>query len=152
MQLRTFSSPDQSYRVGSLLWNRCSHLDLRPPALVEKKSFFRIKAIKVTWTSLSVGLWGSVDILLLTFTLYIISYRVLFELVPPPKFLSVEDGKIPTKKWKSELKLHIFMLDRFTFTFLVGILPSSTQRTFGGGTRKKFDWAGWLIKKTGKNW
>ena len=63
---------------------------------------------------------------------------VFFLLVPPPKVLSVEDGKIPTKKkWKSELKLHILLLDRSTFTFLVGILPSSTLRTFGGGTSQK---------------
>ena len=32
---------------------------------------------------------------------------------------------------------HILQLDRYTFTFLVGILPSSTLRTFRGGTSQK---------------
>ena len=41
------------------------------------------------------------------------------------------------KKWKSEYELHILLLDRSTFTFLVGILSSSTLRTFLGGTSKK---------------
>ena len=41
------------------------------------------------------------------------------------------------KKWKSELKLNILLLKRPTFTFLVGILPSSTLRTFWGGTIRK---------------
>ena len=41
------------------------------------------------------------------------------------------------KKWKSELKLNILLLKRPTFTFLVGILPSSTLRTFGAEPVKK---------------
>ena len=48
---------------------------------------------------------------------------------------SVEDGKIPTKKVKVDLsqtaRCEVLTL---TFTFLVGILPSSTLRTFRGGT------------------
>ena len=36
-------------------------------------------------------------------------------------------AKFLPKKCKSELKLHILLLDSFTFTFLVGILPFSTQ-------------------------
>ena len=42
---------------------------------------------------------------------------------PALKVLSVEDGKIPTKKVKVQGK---FLCDTFAFTFLVGILPSST--------------------------
>ena len=60
-----------------------------------------------------------------------------FRKVPPQKVLSVEDGKSLPKKWKSELKLNILLLKRPTFTFLVGILPSSTLRTFWGGTIRK---------------
>ena len=44
-------------------------------------------------------------------------------------------AKFLPKKWKSELKLHIFLLDRFTFPFLVGILLFSTL--FGAEPVKK---------------
>ena len=60
------------------------------------------------------------------FFIWVVKYRVIFWLVPPQKVLSVEDGKSLPKKWKSELKLNILLLNRPTFTFLVGILPSST--------------------------
>ena len=52
-------------------------------------------------------------------------YRVVFLTGPALKVLSVEDGKIPTKKVKVHGK---FLCDTFAFTFLVGILPSSTLR------------------------
>ena len=51
------------------------------------------------------------------------TYRVVFLTGPALKVLSVEDGKIPTKKVKVHGK---FLCDTFAFTFLVGILPSST--------------------------
>ena len=50
---------------------------------------------------------------------------------------SVEDGKIPTKKWKWTYPTTRYEVLTLTFTFLVGILLSSTLRTFGGGTSKK---------------
>ena len=46
------------------------------------------------------------------------------------KVLHVEDGKIPSKKWMLELKLHIFSMTYIYFHFLEGFLPSPTL----GGT------------------
>ena len=46
------------------------------------------------------------------------------------KALGVKDGK----KWKFKLKLHIFSRHTFAFTFLVGILPSKTLKTFRAGS------------------
>ena len=56
----------------------------------------------------------------------------IYIVVLHPKVLRM--AKSLPKKWKSKLKLNILLLDRSTFTFLVGILPFLTLRNFGGGT------------------
>ena len=60
-----------------------------------------------------------------------------FRMVPPRKVLSVEAGKILTKKVKVRVKTSHLAVGWSTFTFLVGILSSSTLRTFLGGTSQK---------------
>ena len=70
-------------------------------------------------------------------TAHLKSTGCFFLLVPPRKVLSVETGKIPTNKVKVRVKTSHLAVGWSTFTFLVGILSSSTLRTFLGGTSKK---------------
>ena len=65
-------------------------------------------------------------------------YRVVFLTGSALKVLSVGDGKISTKKVKVRIS-HRENVKFFTqtFTFLVGILPSPTLRTFRAGPVKK---------------
>ena len=59
-------------------------------------------------------------------------YRVFFSNGPAPK--SVEDGKIPTKKVKVGLFNTKMLNFNSDFHFFGRDLPSSTLRTFWGGT------------------
>ena len=56
---------------------------------------------------------------------------------PAQKFISVKDDKIPTKKVKVGHPTARCEVLTLTFTFLVGILPASTLRTFWAGPVKK---------------
>ena len=58
-------------------------------------------------------------------------------MVPPQKVLSVEDDKIPTKKVKVGLFNSKMLSFNSDFHFFGRDLPSSTLRTFLGGTSKK---------------
>ena len=60
-----------------------------------------------------------------------------FRMVPPQKVLSVEDGKIPTKKVKVGLFNSKMLSFNSDFHFFGRDLPSSTLRTFWGGTFRK---------------
>ena len=62
---------------------------------------------------------------------------MIFLLVPPQKVLSVEDGKIPTKKVKVGLFNSKMLSFNSDFHFFGRDLPSSTLRTFWGGTSQK---------------
>ena len=64
-------------------------------------------------------------------------YRVFFFTGPAQKVLSVKDDKIPTKKVKVDHPTARCEVLTLTFTFLVGILPASTLRTFWAGPVKK---------------
>ena len=65
-------------------------------------------------------------------------YKVVFLTGSALKVLSAGDGKIPTKKSESKgMSQRICEVLTPTFTFLVGILPSSTLRTFWAETVKK---------------
>ena len=66
-----------------------------------------------------------------------ILYRVIFLLVSPQKVVSVEDGKIPTKKVKVGLFNSKMLSFNSDFHFFGRDLPSSTLRTFWGGTSQK---------------
>ena len=73
-----------------------------------------------------------------------------FWLVPPQKVLSVEDGKIPTKKVKVGLFNSKMLSFNSDFHFFGRDLPSSTLRTFWGGTfRKKHPVEIWFAQKSG---
>ena len=65
----------------------------------------------------------------------ILYYRVFFRKVPPQKVLSVEDGKIPTKKVKVGLFNSKMLSFNSDFHFFGRDLPSSTL--FGAEPVKK---------------
>ena len=61
----------------------------------------------------------------------------VFLLVPPNKILVLKMTKSLPKKWKQTCHKEMWSSYFWAFTFLAGILPSSTLRTFRGWTSKK---------------